>query len=128
MHSPEFESEKLAGNVTENAWNLGLEYPIAQDNNFQTWRAYQNRAWPAEYLVDDERVIRYSHIEERAYGETEREIRTLLENTGADLSEIPEGLQSDESQITALASYSRITSELYGGTKRNTQASGGYAG
>jgi len=89
VHSPEFEFEKLAENVAKNAFNFGLEYPIAQDNDFQTWRAYRNRAWPAKYLVDDEGVIRYSKIGEGAYGETEREIRNLLENTGADLSGIP---------------------------------------
>ena len=128
VHSPEFEFEKLAENVAENAWNFGLQYPIAQDNDFQTWRAYRNRAWPAKYLVDDEGVIRYSHIGEGAYGETEREIRMLLEKTGADLSGISVGLQGEASKITALVSYSRTTRELYGGTKRNTQASGGYAG
>ena len=128
VHSPEFEFEKLPENVTENAQIFGLEYAIAQDNDFQTWRAYRNRYWPAKYLVDKEGVIRYNHFGEGAYEETERQIRRLLEDAGADLSGVPEGLQAGASQITSLASYTQITRELYGGTKRNRQPSGGYAG
>ena len=127
VHSPEFEFEKLTENVTENARDFGLEYPIAQDNEFETWRAYRNRYWPAKYLVDQEGVIRYTHFGEGAYGKTEQWIRRLLEETGADLSSVPEGLQAGASQITALASPSRVTRELYGGTKRNRQPGGSYA-
>ncbi len=128
VHSPEFEFEKLTENVTENARDFGLEYPIAQDNDFQTWRAYRNRFWPAKYLVDKEGVIRYNHFGEGAYDETERRIRKLLEEAGADLSDVPEGLRAEESQIRALASYNQVTRELYGGTKRNRQGSSGSAG
>jgi hypothetical protein len=128
VHSPEFEFEKLDENVAENARDLGLDYAIAQDNDFQTWRAYRNRFWPAKYLVDQEGAIRYNHFGEGAYDKTEQQIRRLLENGGADLSAVPEGLQSVDSQNTALADYNRVTRELYGGTKRNTQAAGGYAG
>jgi thiol-disulfide isomerase/thioredoxin len=128
VHSPEFEFEKLAENVADDARELGLDYAIAQDNDFQTWRAYRNRFWPAKYLVDQEGLVRYNHFGEGAYDETEQQIRQLLESGGADLSAVPEGLRTKESQITALASRSRVTRELYGGTKRNTQAAGGYAG
>ena len=128
VHSPEFEFEKLTENVADNARDLGLEYAIAQDNDFETWRAYRNRFWPAKYLVDQEGIIRYNHFGEGAYDETEKQIRRLLESGGADLSAVPKGLQTAEAQIVALASYSRVTRELYGGTKRNMQASGGYAG
>ena len=127
VHSPEFDFEKLAKNVAENARNFGLEYPIAQDNDFQTWRAYANRFWPAKYLVDSAGVIRYSHFGEGAYDETERRIRWLLEETGADLSGLPEGRQAGAPQITSLAGFSRVTRELYGGTKRNNQPGGAYA-
>jgi hypothetical protein len=78
--------------------------------------------------VDQEGIIRYNHFGEGAYDETEKQIRRLLESGGADLSAVPKGLQTAEAQIVALASYSRVTRELYGGTKRNMQASGGYAG
>ena len=128
VHSPEFEFEKLTENVTQNAQDFGLEYPIAQDNDFETWRAFRNRFWPAKYLVDSEGIIRYNHFGEGAYDETERQIRQLLVQAGADLSGIPEGLSSEAPEITALASYSRVTRELYGGTKRNKLPGGGYAG
>jgi len=128
VHSPEFEFEKLTENVAENARNLGLEYAIAQDNDFETWRAYRNRFWPAKYLVDAEGVIRYNHFGEGAYAETERRIRGLLEEAGADLSGVPEGLQTGAPPITAVVNYDRVTRELYGGTKRNPQGSGGAAG
>ena len=127
VHSPEFEFEKLTENVAENARNFGLEYAIAQDNGFQTWRAYRNRFWPAKYLVDAGGVIRYNHFGEGAYDETEQRIRRLLEEAGADLSGVSLGLQDGASQITALARNNRVTRELYGGTERNPQG-GGYAG
>ena len=126
VHSPEFEFEKLTENVTENARDFGLEYPIAQDNDFQTWRAYRNRFWPAKYLMDEEGIIRYTHFGEGAYDQTERRIRRLLEEAGADLSGVPVGLQAGASQITPLASPTRVTRELYGGTKRNRQPGGSY--
>ena len=75
VHSPEFAFEKLTGNVVESAQDFGLSYPIAQDNDMGTWRAYDNRAWPAKYLVDKDGIIRYIHLGEGAYQETEMEIR-----------------------------------------------------
>jgi len=126
VHSPEFNFEKLTENVAENARNFGLEYPIAQDNDFQTWRAYANRFWPAKYLVDGEGVIRYSHFGEGAYDATERRIRLLLEEVGADLTGVLEGREAGPPQIFALADVSRVTRELYGGTERNNQPGGGY--
>jgi len=128
VHSPEFEFEKLTENVTQNARDFGLEYPIAQDNDFETWRSFRNRFWPAKYLVDSESIIRYNHFGEGAYDETERQIRQLLLQAGADLSSISEGLQSEASKITSLGSYNGVTRKLYGGTKRNKRPDGGYAG
>ena len=52
VHSPEFEFEKITDNVAAAAREFGLAYPIAKDNNFATWRAYNNKFWPAMYLVD----------------------------------------------------------------------------
>jgi len=86
VHSPEFEFEKPTANVVEATLKFGLEYPVAQDNDFATWWSYDNRYWPAEYLVDKDGVIRYRHFGEGAYAETESQIRTLLQETGAGLS------------------------------------------
>ena len=55
-----------------------IEYPVAQDNDGKTWRSYQNRYWPTLYLIDKRGHIRYKHIGEGAYAETEFTIKSLL--------------------------------------------------
>jgi hypothetical protein len=60
------------------AERFGLTYPIAQDNASATWNAWNNQYWPAEYLVDRQGRIAYSHFGEGAYGQTEEVIRGLL--------------------------------------------------
>ena len=91
VHSPEFEFEKVLENVQEAVDEFGLHYPIVQDNDFGTWRAFRNRYWPAKYLIDKDGYIRYFHFGEGRYEETEQWIRALLEETGADLSDIDIG-------------------------------------
>lgn len=83
VHSPEFEFEKNKENVAKAISDFKLTYPIVQDNNFETWRAYNNRYWPAKYFIDKEGFIRYSHFGEGGYDESERVIQELLKETGA---------------------------------------------
>lgn len=83
VHSPEFEFEKIEKNVTLAIKDFKLQYPVMQDNNFETWRAYNNRYWPAKYFIDKEGYIRYTHFGEGAYDESERVIQELLKETGA---------------------------------------------
>lgn len=83
VHSPEFEFEKDANNVQQAIDDFGITYPVVQDNNFTTWRAYSNRYWPAKYLIDQDGYVRYTHIGEGDYDETEGAIRELLEEAGA---------------------------------------------
>ena len=78
VHSPEFEFEKSEANVIAAMEDYGLTYPVVQDNDFRIWRAYNNRYWPAHYLVDREGRIRYTHFGEGKYEETENKIRELL--------------------------------------------------
>ena len=78
MHYPEFAREEVYGNVAEAAINLSIEYPMALDNDGRTWRAYNQRYWPTRYLIDKEGNIRYKHIGEGAYEETESYIRALM--------------------------------------------------
>lgn len=78
IHSPEFEFEKSAGNLQEAISDFNIKYPVVQDNNFATWRAYNNHYWPAKYLIDKDGFIRYSHFGEGAYDETEEAIQRLL--------------------------------------------------
>ena len=67
VHSPEFEFEKRTDNVVRSAEESGLAYPIAQDNEFGTWRAFNNNAWPSKFLIDAAGTIRYAHVGEGAY-------------------------------------------------------------
>ena len=78
VHSPEFAFEHEVDNVVEAAAANGIEYPIALDNDFRTWRAYNQRYWPAHYLIDRDGVVRQVHYGEGAYDDTERLIRELL--------------------------------------------------
>lgn len=82
VHSPEFAFEHEVGNVIDQAAKLGVKYPIAIDNDFQTWENYDNLYWPAHYLIDKNGVVRQVHFGEGAYDETEMLIRTLLDETG----------------------------------------------
>ena len=122
VHTPEFEFEKDRENVINAAEEFGVEWAIAQDNDFGTWRAFRNRYWPAKYLVDKDGLIRYTHFGEGAYDETELWIRGLLEETGADLTAIPENTIPEPRHAVDLRQKDRetgLTRELYAGFERN---------
>ena len=78
IHSPEFEFEKNIDNVKQAVERFGIKYPVLLDNDHGTWNAYQNSYWPRKYLVDSEGYIRYDHIGEGGYAETENAIKSLL--------------------------------------------------
>ena len=78
VHTPEFEFEKKYENVMKAVNDYQLKYAVAQDNNYATWSVYQNRYWPHKYLIDIDGYIRYDHIGEGAYDETEKMIQKLL--------------------------------------------------
>ena len=78
VHTPEFEFEKKQENVQMALEKYGIEYPVVQDNSYATWNNFQNRYWPHKYLIDSEGYIRYHHIGEGAYAETEENIQQLL--------------------------------------------------
>ena len=78
VHSPEFAFEHSLGNVRAAVKRLGVRYPVALDNDFATWNAYQNQYWPADYLIDRRGHVRDAHFGEGAYAETEHKIRQLL--------------------------------------------------
>lgn len=85
LHAPEFAFEKNVANVKKAAKDQGLPYPIALDNDFATWAAFQNRSWPAGYLIDADGKVRRIHEGEGEYKETEQAIRALLKENGAQL-------------------------------------------
>ncbi|MBC7811476.1 MAG: redoxin domain-containing protein [Burkholderiales bacterium] len=77
-HFPEFDYEHDMANVRAALPRLGITYAVAQDNNGATWRAYNQRYWPTIYLIDKQGNIRYFHIGEGRYAETEAAIQALL--------------------------------------------------
>ena len=87
VHSPEFEFEKSANNLRKAINDFGISYPVVQDNNFETWRAYNNHYWPAKYFIDKNGVIRDSHFGEGGYRQSEDLIKELLEEIGANVSD-----------------------------------------
>jgi cytochrome c biogenesis protein CcdA/thiol-disulfide isomerase/thioredoxin len=78
IHTPEFAFEHVPGNVRSAVARLGVKYPVGLDNGYGTWDAYRNQFWPADYLVDRNGRLRFTHFGEGSYGKTEDEIRQLL--------------------------------------------------
>jgi hypothetical protein len=107
VHSPEFAFEKVLANVQKAVDEYELKYPIFQDNDFKTWRAYKNRYWPAKYIIDKEGNVRYTHFGEGAYEETEQVISYLLSEGKTVKSEVDfsmvesseEGVQTGETYL-----------------------------
>lgn len=77
-HYPEFAYEADLDNLKAAVDELEIQYAVAQDNEGRTWRAYENHYWPALFLIDKNGRIRYQHIGEGAYDQTEDAIRLLL--------------------------------------------------
>ena len=83
VHTPEFAFEHDSGNVAAAIARFGITYPVAQDNEYATWTAYNNEYWPADYLIDAGGHIRDTHFGEGNYLQTEISIRTLLSEAGS---------------------------------------------
>ncbi len=107
VHSPEFDFEKEASNVKNAVKQRGILYPVALDNQFVTWRNFNNSYWPAHYLINKNGVLVYTHFGEGDYDVTENNIRFLL-GLGEDTS-----IKSKEA-----ATFSEITPETYFGYDR----------
>jgi len=82
VHTPEYPFERSTSNVSDAAHRLGLSYPIAQDNRYATWSAYNNQFWPAFYLINKQGRIVYEHFGEGNYADMDEAIRTLLAQPG----------------------------------------------
>ncbi|MDX6644314.1 MAG: hypothetical protein QOK40_41 [Miltoncostaeaceae bacterium] len=78
VHTPEFAFEADPGNVGDAVRDLGIRYPVALDPDYATWDAYDNQAWPAEYLIDRRGHLRHLKLGEGDYEGTERLVRVLL--------------------------------------------------
>ena len=133
VHTPEFAFEERVENVRTAIAEHDIEYLVAIDNDYQTWRALQGRRgwWPRKFLIGptpdgSPMGIRYDHIGEGDYEETEVAIRAALEAVGKDLSDVPFGV--DVAVPTRGATPGRQTRELYAGWSRNNGGGGPYAG
>ncbi len=106
VHAPEFEFEKSEKNLRKAVADFDLKYPIVQDNDFATWRAYSNRFWPAKYFIDKDGYVRYTHFGEGAYDESEKVIQELLSETGAEgVSQVIENSKTEASYVRTPESY-----------------------
>jgi cytochrome c biogenesis protein CcdA/thiol-disulfide isomerase/thioredoxin len=79
VHTPEFPFEKDETNVRKAIAELGVHYPVAMDNNYKIWRAFNNEYWPAHYFVDATGRMRHHHFGEGDDAQSEAWIRSLLE-------------------------------------------------
>ena len=78
VHTPEFPFERSASNVQAALKRHAITYPVAQDNDSQTWNAYGNQYWPSQYIVDQNGRIVFHHDGEGRYEEIDRVIGRLL--------------------------------------------------
>ncbi|PTT30048.1 cytochrome c biogenesis protein DipZ [Pseudomonas sp. HMWF021] len=101
VHAPEFAFERDVGNVTKAMKELGINYPVAIDNDYKIWRAFNNEYWPAHYFADAQGRIRYHHFGEGDYAESERVIQQLLREAGA--KTVADGLINADAQGVQLA-------------------------
>jgi cytochrome c biogenesis protein CcdA/thiol-disulfide isomerase/thioredoxin len=92
VHTPEFAFERKIENVRQAVSDLKIGYPVAIDNEYKIWRAFDNKYWPAHYFIDANGHVRYHHFGEGEYDESERVIQQLLVEAGN--GNVPDGLVS----------------------------------
>ena len=88
VHTPEFEFEKKPANLARAIRELGVTWPVVQDNDYAEWTAYANQYWPAHYFIDAKGRVRYFHYGEGEYDVAERVIQKLLTEAGANVGAI----------------------------------------
>lgn len=121
VHTPEFAFEQKYENVAAAVAEFGIEYPVVLDNDYATWRAFQNRFWPRKYLIDERGEIIYDHIGEGAYEETEAAIVAALERLGT----VDDATIGGVEGTTAVDFTAVESKETYFGSKRNTLLANG---
>ena len=87
VHTPEFRFEHDLANVERELLNLGVDWPVAIDSDYNVWRAFENHFWPAVYIADGEGRIRHHHFGEGEYAQTEMVIQQLLLDAGAQVNQ-----------------------------------------
>lgn len=128
LHTPEFSFEKVKENVEGAVKKENIKYPIVMDNDFSTWRAYENRYWPMKYIIDMDGYVVYAHAGEGAYDETELKIQELLSelHTKLDMkSDVSGGIIDPTNKIVVGDVGSP---EIYFGSDRNQYLANGNIG
>ncbi|MEC4764420.1 cytochrome c biogenesis protein DipZ [Mycobacterium sherrisii] len=107
VHTPEYAFERVPQNVASGAAGLHIDYPIALDNDYATWNAFNNLYWPAEYLIDANGTIRHTSFGEGDYNNTEKFIRQLLVDANPNVA-LPAAVNGVDTTPTT-----RLTPETY---------------
>lgn len=113
VHSPEFEFEKNIDNVKNALAKHGIEYPVTLDNRLDTWTNFNNKYWPAHYLIDKNGNVVYTHFGEGEYDITENNIRILL-----GLDKVETATNNSEAEPLNQQSDDEQTPETYLGSGR----------
>ncbi len=129
LHTPEFAFEKIQKNVEKAVKDFDIKYPVVLDNDFSTWRAYDNQYWPRKYLIDIDGYIVYDHAGEGQYKETEVAIQKALLERADRLNmdmEVSSSISSPENVV--FVDSSKVKSpEIYFGWGRNEFLGNGIA-
>ena len=125
VHAPEFAFEKNPANVAKAVKDLGVDYPVALDNDYAIWKGFDNQYWPAHYFIDAQGRIRHHHFGEGEYRQSEDVIRQLLTDAGQ--KNLPGGyVRDDHRGVEAAASNDPTRSpETYVGYARARNFVGG---
>lgn len=127
IHTPEFAFEQNYNNVLEAVNDLNIDHPVVLDNDYSTWNAYNNRYWPAHYLIDIDGYIVYKHFGEGSYNETEKAIQNALQER-ATLLNLQQRISTEmtEPQDKIEVDARKINSpEIYFGAFRNNYLANG---
>ncbi|MDQ5950271.1 MAG: Redoxin family protein, partial [Patescibacteria group bacterium] len=126
IHTPEFAFEKNIENVKKALDGFGIKFPVVLDNDYGTWKAYQNVYWPRKYLIDIDGFIVYDHVGEGKYEETEKKIQELLAERKTRLGEGVNFSGAVSKTITE-EKIESASPEIYFGSMRNENLGNGLA-
>jgi len=119
VHTPEFAFERNEDNVRRAVSDLGITYPVALDNDYAIWRAFNNQYWPAHYFIDSTGQIRGHHFGEGDYDQSEQIIRQLLTEAGYTKLGLPGTGAAEANGVQAAADVTHVQSpETYLGYRR----------
>jgi cytochrome c biogenesis protein CcdA/thiol-disulfide isomerase/thioredoxin len=127
VHAPEFAFERNVDNVKKATHDLGIDYPVAIENNYAIWRAFGNQYWPAHYFIDAQGHIRFHHFGEGDYAHSEQVIQQLLREAGHADVPVASGSEAADGVKMSADNADMLSPETYIGYERaeNFVSSGG---